>query len=101
MTLKEQVLQLGKQARTASHALSQLTSDQKNAILLAMADSLEADAKTILSANALDLTAGREKGLSSSMLDRLTLDETRLAAIADGIRQVASLPDPVGEVLDR
>ena len=101
MTLQDQVLQLGKQARAASHALSQLSSDQKNTILLAMADGIDAQAATILEANAKDLAAGREKGLSTAMLDRLTLDEKRLAAVADGVRQVASLPDPVGEVLDR
>ena len=101
MTLQDQVVQLGKRARAASHALSQLSTAQKNTILLAMADGLDAQAPTILEANAKDLAAGREKSLSPAMLDRLTLDETRLAAVADGVRQVASLPDPVGEVLDR
>ncbi len=100
MTLKEQVLHLGKQARAASYELSQLTTEQKNTILLAMADGIDTQATTILDANAIDLAAGRDKELSPAMLDRLTLDKARLASVADGIRQVASLPDPIGETLD-
>ena len=100
MNLKDQVLELGANALAASRGLAKLSADKKNTILLAMADGILAASDTILAANARDLEAGREKGLSNAMLDRLALDEKRLAAVADGVRQVASLPDPVGESLE-
>ncbi len=92
---------MGQRALAASRGLAQLTSAQKNAILLAMADGLLVAEATILAANALDLTAGREKGLSSAMLDRLMLDPKRLHAMAQGVREVAELPDPVGETISQ
>ncbi|MEZ5303939.1 MAG: glutamate-5-semialdehyde dehydrogenase [Verrucomicrobiales bacterium] len=100
MTIRDQVLEMGKNARAASYALAQLTAAQKNAILLAMADELEARAAEMIAENAKDLAAGEAKGLTKAMLDRLALDEKRVAAIAGGVRQVADLPDPVGEILD-
>ena len=93
--------QFGKQARAAALQLATLNTEQKNAILLAMADELDLAASTIITENAKDLEAGKDKGLSNAMLDRLRLDEARVAAIADGIRQVATLPDPVGQILDQ
>lgn len=92
---------MGARALAASRTLSTLSSEAKNTILLAMADRLEASGTDILAANALDISAAEENGLSSAMIDRLRLDEQRLSVIADGIRQVASLPDPVGEVISR
>ena len=91
---------MGRQAREASYRLSQLSSDRKNEILLAMAAGIRASMPALLEANALDLESGNTKGLSSAMLDRLRLDEARIEAMAAGIDQVATLPDPVGQVLD-
>lgn len=92
---------MGSRARAASHALVRLSSVDKNRILLAMADGLPKHQGAILEANAKDLEAGARKGLSAAMLDRLRLDEKRLAQIASAVREVAALPDPVGEVLDQ
>lgn len=97
--LKTEVLKMGKQALTASRGLVLLTTEKKNAILNAMAGELIARQDELLAANALDIAAAEENGLSSAMIDRLRLDEKRIAAMADGVRQVASLPDPVGEVI--
>jgi len=92
---------LGRAAKTASRALALLSTDQKNALLLALADALEADTDTILVANAEDVAEGRTKGLSEALLDRLSLAGGRLAAITADVRAVATLPDPVGEVFDQ
>jgi len=92
--------QLGRQARAASRALALLSTAEKNDCLLAMADALEQNSATIQEANTRDMTAGTQSGLSSAMLDRLKLDEKRVRAMAQGLREVASLPDPVGRVLD-
>jgi glutamate-5-semialdehyde dehydrogenase len=99
-TLQETIHRLGRQARAAAYQLAQLSSEDKNAILRAMATALRQNSAEILAANALDLIAGQEKGLSSAMLDRLLLDEKRIEAMAAGIEQVATLPDPVGQVLE-
>ena len=99
-TIEETIHQMGRQARAAAYKLAQLSSDEKNAILLAMAAAVRKAAPELLEANAKDLAAGKEKGLSAAMLDRLMLDEKRIKAMAAGIDQVATLPDPVGQVLD-
>src|SRR3954454_14658564 len=96
----QSVADLCRAARDASRALAALDSDTKNAALHAIADALEARTPEILEANARDMEAGRENGLSSALLDRLGLDEARIAGIADGVRKIAALPDPVGEVID-
>jgi glutamate-5-semialdehyde dehydrogenase len=98
--ITEQIHEMGRQARAAAHALSQLSSEKKDSILRAMAQGLRDHAPNILSENAKDITAGEAKGLSSAMLDRLRLDEKRLEAIAAALEHVATLPDPVGQVLD-
>jgi glutamate-5-semialdehyde dehydrogenase len=100
MTLSEQMAQLAKQAKAASRELSKLTTAEKNGCLLAMAEALGPGAASIKEANARDLEAGAEMGLSAAMLDRLRLDDRRIAAMAQGLREVAALPDPVGRVLD-
>jgi glutamate-5-semialdehyde dehydrogenase len=100
MTLNEQMTQLARQARVASRELAQLTTAEKNSCLLAMAAALEKNADAIKSANTLDLDAATKTGLSSAMLDRLKLDDKRIAAMAKGLREVAALPDPVGRILD-
>lgn len=90
---------MGKRARSAAHALAILSEEGKNEILRAMAAGIRESSTEILAANALDISAGEERGLTSAMLDRLRLDETRLEAVAAGVEKVATLPDPVGEVL--
>ena len=100
MTLNEQMTRLAQQAKAASRELSRLTTADKNACLLAMADALEQNAAAIKEANALDMEVGVKMGLSSAMLDRLKLDDRRIAGMAKGLREVAALPDPVGRVLD-
>ena len=92
--------QMGQAARAASRQLAVLSTAKKNAALLAIADALEAQAATVLAANAQDIAAGRAKGLSEALLDRLLLNEKRLAALADDTRRVATLPDPVGAEYD-
>ncbi len=100
MNIKEEIHTMGAHALAAARALNNLTTDEKNTILLAMADELVAQEAAILEANAKDIAAAEKNGLTSAMIDRLRLDSGRVAAIADGIRQVAALPDPVGEILD-
>jgi glutamate-5-semialdehyde dehydrogenase len=100
MTLTEQMTALAKQAKAASRELAKLTTDEKNRCLLAMAGALEKNADAIKSANAKDMEAGAQMGLTSAMLDRLKLDDKRIAGMAKGLREVAALPDPIGKVLD-
>ena len=87
-------------AKRASRELATLGSDVKDAALHAIADALIGSSETILEANARDLEAGERNGLSDALLDRLALDEQRIAEMAAGVRTIASLPDPVGEVID-
>ena len=91
--------QMGEKALTASRALALLSPDDKNRCLLQMADAIEDSAKEIKTANKKDLKAGRAKGLSNAMLDRLELTDARIEAMAEGLRTVASLDDPVGKKL--
>jgi glutamate-5-semialdehyde dehydrogenase len=99
MTLREQIHDMGRRALEASRALALLPAERKNSILRAMADGLEREEPALLAANEKDLAAAREKGLSSAMLDRLTLNAKRVTDMARGVREVAELSDPVGEVL--
>ncbi|MBX3692717.1 glutamate-5-semialdehyde dehydrogenase [Dokdonella sp.] len=87
--------------REAARVLARMSAAEKCALLLAMAAALEADATVILAANAEDMLDARGKGVAPAMLDRLRLDETRLAGIAAAVREVAALPDPVGIVTRR
>src|SRR3954453_17467833 len=87
-------------AKAAARPLAAAPSAVKDRALLAIADALEARGDEILEANARDLEAGRESGLSAALMDRLALDRTRISAMADGARAIAALPDPVGEVVD-
>ena len=95
------VERLARAGRAAQRELAQLPSAAKAAALRAAAQALRDAAAEILAANARDVAAGEANGLTSAMLDRLRLDPARLAAIADAVEQVANLPDPVGEVIDR
>ncbi|SDH19491.1 glutamate-5-semialdehyde dehydrogenase [Bosea robiniae] len=90
---------LGRRARAAARKVALSPAGQRNAALLAMADALRARTSRILAANAQDLADGKAASLSASFMDRLALDETRLAAIADAVAEVATLPDPLGRVL--
>jgi glutamate-5-semialdehyde dehydrogenase len=91
---------LAKQAKAASRELAKLTTREKNDCLLAMADALEKNSAALKEANLRDMDAAAENGLSSAMLDRLKLDDKRIAAMAKGLREVAALPDPVGRILN-
>ena len=100
MNLNEQMTRLAKQAKAASRELAKLSTRDKNDCLLAMADALENKSVEIKQANALDMEFGASHGLSAAMLDRLKLDDKRIAGMAKGLREVAALPDPVGKILD-
>jgi glutamate-5-semialdehyde dehydrogenase len=93
------VIEQARRAREAANVLATATRATKDAALHAMADALLARTARILEANTADVTAGREAGLSEALLDRLALTEERVAAIAKALRQMAALPDPVGEVV--
>lgn len=86
-------------ARTAAKKLANTTTTRKNAALAAIADAIEAAVPEIVAENAKDLERGREERIGDGLLDRLRLDEERLAGLADAVRDVISLPDPVGEVV--
>jgi glutamate-5-semialdehyde dehydrogenase len=99
MRLEMSVNEQAHRAREAATALATATRATKDAALLAMADALLARTPEILTANAADVAAAREGGLSAAMVDRLSLTEGRVAAMAEALRQMAALPDPVGEVV--
>jgi glutamate-5-semialdehyde dehydrogenase len=95
------VRELALRAKEASRRLAVLSTDEKNALLLAMADELTARKKEILEANRKDGEVGKVAGLTGALLDRLELTEKRFAEMVEGVRQVARLPDPVGEVVKK
>jgi len=99
MDIQEYVRDLASRAKAAARELAVASSAQKDAALLAMADGIEARADERRTENARDLEAARAAGLSAAMLDRLELTGKRIAGMADGLRQVAALPDPVGEII--
>jgi len=96
---RELVHDTARKSRAAAQELRVLTRDQKDAALRAMADALDAQSAEITAANALDIERARENGTSDALIDRLTLNPERIAAIANALRDVAALPDPVGEVI--
>ena len=100
MDIKNYMTELGQQARAAARELNRANTGQKNAALLAMADAIEARQQELLAANKKDMDAGAENGLDEALLDRLALNEERIAGMAEGIRQIVALPDPVGEITD-
>src|SRR6188472_4360612 len=99
-TTAPSVTELCRAAKAAARILAGTDSATKDRALRAMADALEQRTPEILEANARDLAAGREAGLSAALMDRLALDEGRVAGMASGVREIVALPDPVGEVLD-
>jgi len=100
MSLTDQMVELAKQAKSASRDLAKLATADKNACLVAMADALEQNAAALKQANTLDMETAAGMGLTSAMLERLKLDEKRISQMAKGLREVAALPDPVGRILD-
>ena len=100
MSLKEDITNLTKRAKTASHQLASLTEADKNKYLFAMADAIDANSEAIISENAKDIANGNKMGLSKALLDRLLLDNDRIASMSSGLREVADLSDPVGRVLE-
>ncbi len=99
--LKETVLEYGRRARVAARLLARTSTAQRNAGVCAMADALVEAEGEILAANLADVEQARARGLSGAMLDRLTLSGARIKGMADGVREVAALPDPVGELIRR
>lgn len=95
-----EVRQKAELAGKAATALGSLTTDKKNEALLSAAKALVENSEAIIAANREDLQRGRENGTSESLLDRLALNQDRIAGIAEGLRQIAELPDPVGDVLE-
>jgi glutamate-5-semialdehyde dehydrogenase len=98
MSIAEQMLKVAQEAKAASQTLASLSSTVKNELLQQMAQSLLNHTEELIEANEKDLAAAREAGLTSAMFDRLALDAQRIRGMADGLREVAELPDPVGEV---
>ncbi len=92
--------QIGQQAKIASRVLAGMKTEEKDRALRIMAEAIVAQEREILAANARDMEAAREKGMNATMLDRLQLTPDRIRGMADGLREVAALPDPVGRVLD-
>jgi len=94
------VAELGRRAKQASRAVASATTEQKDAALAAGADALEANMAPILAANAIDVANAEANGIAPGLVDRLRLDESRIAGMASGLRQVIELPDPVGEITE-
>ncbi len=100
VNIKTYMADIGRKARAASRLLATATTGVKNDALLAIATLLEEQSASLIKANNIDMEAGRKKGLDAALLDRLELNEERIAGMAEGLRQVAALPDPVGEITD-
>jgi len=99
MDIRQEMLRLAREAHFASQQLSTLSSREKDAVLLKMAEKLEQQRDLIIEANKRDLALAREKSLSAAMIDRLTLNEQRIGEMSLCLRQIAALPDPVGEIV--
>lgn len=94
------VLEMATAAKACARRLASLDTKTKNNALNAMAEALASNQTIVLEANATDIEHGRSKGLSDTLLDRLTLTQARIAAISEGIRQIVALPDPIGQILE-
>ncbi|WP_418903680.1 glutamate-5-semialdehyde dehydrogenase [Pokkaliibacter plantistimulans] len=100
LSVESYMQSVGQQARTASRAMARAETEQKNKALLAMAEAVASKRDELMQANEEDLQRGRSNGLDAAMLDRLALTPARIDNMIEGLRQVASLPDPVGEISD-
>lgn len=98
--IEQYMTDLGQRARAASRAMGRADTNAKNAALEAIASKLEANEPALLEANAKDMQAGKENGLDAALLDRLELTPAGIAGMAEGLRQIIALPDPVGEISD-
>ena len=98
--VKSYMEQLGRQAREASRVLRRVSTAEKNAALEAIAEAIEARRDTLQMENEKDLAAGEANGLDAALLDRLRLSDKVIDTMVDGLRQIAQLPDPVGEITD-
>jgi glutamate-5-semialdehyde dehydrogenase len=98
MDIKDYMHTLGRQARAASRAMARASTNAKNQALAAMAAAIRRDAAKLMAANREDVEAARAAGLEEAMLDRLTLSEKAVATMAEGLEQIARLPDPIGEI---
>lgn len=98
--MQNELLTKGTLAKKASYKLSVTDAETKNKALLAIADALEANCERILTANQADLDNAEKNGMTKAMLDRLRLTKERISSMAEGVRQVAALPDPIGEIID-
>ncbi|HEY5599947.1 MAG TPA: gamma-glutamyl-phosphate reductase, partial [Candidatus Manganitrophaceae bacterium] len=99
MELKEKLKAEAQKTKEAARTLAKCATEVKNRALLAMAARLETETPLLLAENGKDLEAGKKKGLSAPLLERLTLNPKRIVEMAAGLREVAALPDPVGEVI--
>ena len=97
--VKPMMAAMGQRARAAARVLAYAATDAKNLALTAAADAILAETAALLAANAEDIAAAKERGISNAFLDRLTLTDKRIGAIAQGLRDIAALPDPVGTVM--
>jgi len=100
MDIKHYMTGLGEKARNASRAMARAETGAKNAALLHIADAIMAAQTVLIAENARDLDQGKQDGLDAALLDRLELNAERIASMAEGLRQIAALPDPVGEISD-
>ncbi|MDO6514807.1 MULTISPECIES: glutamate-5-semialdehyde dehydrogenase [unclassified Neptuniibacter] len=100
MNVQEYMIELGENARDAARLVAKADTNLKNQALLAMADAIDSSRPELHAANAIDLEGGRNNGLDSAMLDRLELTDARIDTMIEGLRQVATLPDPVGAIND-
>jgi glutamate-5-semialdehyde dehydrogenase len=100
MDIKKYMQTVGKQAREASRAIARADTNQKNRALLAIAAAIRRDAAKLLEANARDMEHARASGLDAALLDRLQINDKAVAGMAEGLEQIAALPDPVGEITD-
>ena len=100
MDVKSYMQRLGRQAREVSRIIAAASTETKNAALLAIADALDSSRELLLSENAIDMNDGRRNGLDAALLDRLELNPARIDAMIEGLRQVAALPDPIGQVTE-
>src|SRR4030042_997524 len=99
MDISQDIQKIAQQAREASYQIARLSSEVKDQALRRMADGLVEKKRVLLAENLKDLEQAEKEGLSKAMLDRLALTEEGIAAIAQGLREIALLPDPVGEVV--
>ena len=98
MSIKEEILSMGKKAKEAAQVVTSLSSDEKNQALEKIASELERESKKIKEENQKDIRQAKEKGLSAALIDRLTLNDKRIVQLSKGLREIASLEDPIGKI---